>query len=107
MPVDDPFLAMDSRATLNLMKAWAGWVTLGARGFGEGGCIGAAEAGDVEAGEEVMPTKKAAPGRRAARKGSGRREGSARAELVGGRRTKAPQALVDRGVFGTSRPSNG
>ena len=44
------------------MKAWAGWVTLGARGFGEGGCIGAAEAGDVEAGEEVMPTKKAARG---------------------------------------------
>ena len=44
------------------MKAWAGWVTLGARGFGEGGCIGAAEAGGVEAGEEVMPTKKAARG---------------------------------------------
>ena len=38
------------------MKAWAGWVTLGARGFGEGGCIGAAEAGDVEAGEEVTTT---------------------------------------------------
>lgn len=62
MPVDDPFLAQDSRATLNLMKAWAGWVTLGARGFGEGGCIGAAEAGDVEAGEEVHADQKSRPG---------------------------------------------
>ena len=44
------------------MKAWAGWVTLGVRGFGEGGCIGAAEAGDVEAGEEVMPIAKEPPG---------------------------------------------
>ena len=53
------------------MKAWAGWVTLGARGFGEGGCIGAAEAGDVEAGEEVMPTKKAARGGGRLVKGAG------------------------------------
>jgi len=89
------------------MKAWAGWPALGARGFGEGGCIGAAEAGDVEAGKEIVPIAKEPPGDRAARYMGGRREGSARAELVGGRRTKAPQALVDRGVFGTSRPSNG
>ncbi len=53
------------------MKEWAGWVTLGARGFGEGGCIGAAEAGDVEAGEEVMPTKKAARGGGRLVKGAG------------------------------------
>lgn len=44
------------------MKAWAGWVTLGARGFGEGGCIGAAEAGDVEAGKEIVPIAKEPPG---------------------------------------------
>lgn len=61
------------------MKAWAGWVTLGARGFGEGGCIGAAEAGDVEAGEEVMPTKKAA-------RGGGRLVKGARAQ--GGKRPR-------------------
>ena len=72
-------------------------MTLGARGFGEGGCIGAAEAGDVEAGEEVMPTKKAARGGGRLVKGAGAgREAPARdCSGVGKPRIRRPSQIEE------------
>lgn len=91
------------------MKAWAGWVTLGARGFGEGGCIGAAEAGDVEAGEEVMPTKKAARGggRLVIGTGAGREAPARDCSGIGKPRIRRPSQIEEppepRGLLTTRR----